>query len=376
MVYNKFKGLDISALGMGTMRYPVIDGKESQIDVDRAREMIAYAMEQGVNYYDTAWGYHGGNSELVTGELLKEYPRENFYLATKFPGYDVTNMDKVVEIFAKQLEKCQVEYFDFYLIHNVCEANIDYYLDEKYGIMEHLLKQKSEGRIRFLGFSFHGAYDVTKRFLEKYGQHMEFAQIQLNWLDWEFQKAKDQMELLRQYNLPVIVMEPLRGGKLANLSEEDGAKLKALRPEETVPGWAFRFIQSIPEVFVTLSGMSNLEQTKENLKTYETHEPLTEEEKQVLFEIGKDMTGKISLPCTACRYCTSHCPQELDIPMILDAYNEFCFTGGGFLAPMLMGTLPEEKKPSACIGCKACEAVCPQQLKIADTMADFATKLK
>lgn len=376
MVYNKFKGLDISALGMGTMRYPVIDGKESQIDVDRAREMIAYAMEQGVNYYDTAWGYHGGNSELVTGELLKEYPRESFYLATKFPGYDVTNMDKVVEIFAKQLEKCQVEYFDFYLIHNVCEANIDYYLDEKYGIMEHLLKQKSEGRIRFLGFSFHGAYDVTKRFLEKYGQHMEFAQIQLNWLDWEFQKAKDQMELLRQYNLPVIVMEPLRGGKLANLSEEDGAKLKALRPEETVPGWAFRFIQSIPEVFVTLSGMSNLEQTKENLKTYETHEPLTEEEKQVLFEIGKDMTGKISLPCTACRYCTSHCPQELDIPMILDAYNEFCFTGGGFLAPMLMGTLPEEKKPSACIGCKACEAVCPQQLKIADTMADFATKLK
>ncbi len=376
MVYNKFKGLDISALGMGTMRYPILDGRSDQIDKEQARKMIAYAMENGVNYYDTAWGYHDGQSELVTGELLKEYPRDSFYLATKFPGYDVSNMDKVVEIFAKQLEKCQVEYFDFYLIHNVCEVNIEQYLDESYGIMEHLLKQKEEGRIRFLGFSLHGTYDITKRFLEKYGQYMEFAQIQLNWVDWDFQKAKAQMELLREYNLPVIVMEPLRGGKLANLTEEDAAKLRALRPEETVPGWAFRFIQAFPEVFVTLSGMSNFEQTQQNIKTYETMEPVTEEEMQVLFDIAKDMTGRTILPCTECRYCTSHCPQGLDIPVLLDSYNEYCFTGGGYKAVFFMGTLSPEQHTSACIGCKACEAVCPQQLKIADAMADYTEKLK
>ena len=173
MVYNKFKGLDISALGVGTMRYPIIDGKEEQIDVEQAREMIAYAMEQGINYYDTAWGYYAGNSELVTGELLKEYPRESFYLASKFPGYDVSNFGKVEEIFEKQLEKCQVDYFDFYLIHNVNEENIEYYLDDAtYHTVEYLLKQKENGRIRYLGFSFHGAYDVTKRYLETYGKYM------------------------------------------------------------------------------------------------------------------------------------------------------------------------------------------------------------
>ena len=169
MIYKDFQDLKLSALGMGAMRLPVIDGDDSKIDEAAAKEMVAYAMEQGVNYYDTAWGYHDGNSELVMGRALKEYPRDSFYLATKFPGYDLSNMDKVEEIFEKQLEKCQVEYFDFYLFHNVCEMNIDAYLDEKYGIYDYLMKQKENGRIRHLGFSAHGSYDVMKRFLEKYG---------------------------------------------------------------------------------------------------------------------------------------------------------------------------------------------------------------
>ena len=153
MIYKDFQDLKLSALGMGAMRLPVIDGDDSKIDEAAAKEMVAYAMEQGVNYYDTAWGYHDGNSELVMGRALKEYPRDSFYLATKFPGYDLSNMDKVEEIFEKQLEKCQVEYFDFYLFHNVCEMNIDAYLDEKYGIYDYLMKQKENGRIRHLGFS-------------------------------------------------------------------------------------------------------------------------------------------------------------------------------------------------------------------------------
>ena len=191
MIYKEFQDLKLSALGMGAMRLPVINGEDSQIDEKAALDMVDVAMKQGINYYDTAWGYHDGHSELVMGKALARYPRDSFYLATKFPGYDLSNMDKVEEIFEKQLEKCGVEYFDFYLFHNVCEMNIDYYLnDEKYGIFTYLMKQKENGRIRHLGFSAHGSYEVMKRFLEAYGEHMEFCQIQLNYLDWNFQDAK------------------------------------------------------------------------------------------------------------------------------------------------------------------------------------------
>ena len=165
MIYKKFQDIELSALGMGTMRLPLIGKNEAEIDEAASAEMVEYAIRHGVNYFDTAWGYHSGNSELVMGKILSEYPRDSFYLATKFPGYDVSNMDKVEEIFEKQLEKCRVEYFDFYLFHNVCEKNINEYLDPKYGILDYLIKQKENGRIRHLGFSAHGSYDVMKRFL-------------------------------------------------------------------------------------------------------------------------------------------------------------------------------------------------------------------
>ena len=233
MIYKDFQDIKLSSLGLGAMRLPVIDGDDSRIDEEASMEMVAYAMEQGINYYDTAWGYHSGNSELVMGKALGRYPRESYYLATKFPGYDLANMDKVEEIFEKQLEKCGVEYFDFYLFHNVCEMNIDAYLDEKYGIFPYLMKQKENGRIRHLGFSAHGSYDVMKRFLDAYGEQMEFCQIQLNWMDWNFQNAKEKVELLKEHGIPVWVMEPLRGGRLTSLSEEHTQKLKELREEES-----------------------------------------------------------------------------------------------------------------------------------------------
>lgn len=375
MVYRDFQDLKLSALGMGTMRLPVIDGDDARIDEAAAEQMVAYAMEHGVNYYDTAWGYHNGNSELVMGKALSKYPRDKFYLATKFPGYDLSNMPKVKEIFEKQLEKCQVEYFDFYLFHNVCEMNIDAYLDEKYGIFEYLMEQKKNGRIRHLGFSAHGSYDVMKRFLDAYGEHMEFCQIQLNYIDWTFQDAKAKVELLKEHNIPVWVMEPLRGGKLATLPEKETAALKALRPDEDIPAWAFRFLQSIPEVTMVLSGMSNAEQMKANIETFETDKPLNEKEMRALLSIADGMLNG-TLPCTACHYCVSHCPKGLDIPNLLELYNEHSFTGGGFIAPMALSAVPEEKWPSACIGCRSCEKVCPQQIKISEAMADFAAKLK
>ena len=214
-----------------------------------------------------------------------------------------------------------------------------------------------------------------KRFLEAYGKDMEFCQIQLNYLDYSFQNARAKLELLKEYQIPVWVMEPLRGGKLAALRPEEEAVLKELRPQESIPAWAFRFIQSLPEVVVTLSGMSNYEQLKENIATFEEEKPLKEPEHKRLLGLAEDMVRKIALPCTACRYCTSHCPQQLDIPELLALYNEHCFTGGGFLAPMALMAYAEDKKPSACIGCRSCEQVCPQQIKISEAMADFTNRL-
>ena len=375
MIYRDFQDLKLSALGMGAMRLPVVDGDDARIDEAAAFEMVDLAMKSGVNYYDTAWGYHNGNSELVMGKALARYPRESFYLATKFPGYDLSNMPKVQEIFEKQLEKCQVEYFDFYLFHNVCEMNIDAYLDPQYGIYEYLLEQKKNGRIRHLGFSAHGDYQVIQRFLDAYGKDMEFCQLQLNYLDWEFQNAKQKVELLDQWNIPVWVMEPLRGGKLASLAPEYEEKLKELRPEEGIPAWAFRYLQSLPSVKVILSGMSNRRQMEENIQTFAEDKPLNAKELETIHSIADSIVKKIVLPCTACHYCTSHCPQGLDIPGLLALYNEHCFTQGGFIAPMALSAIPAEKQPSACIGCRSCEAVCPQGIKISEAMVDFTAKL-
>ncbi len=375
MIYNDFQDLHLSALGLGAMRLPATGENFSEIDEVAVEKMLAYAMEQGINYYDTAWGYHDGHSETVIGHILGKYSRDSYYLATKFPGYDLSNMDKVETIFEQQLKKCKVDYFDFYLFHNVCEMNIDAYLDPKYGIFDYLMKQKENGRIRHLGFSAHGDCSIMKRFLDAYGEQMEFAQIQLNWIDWTFQNAKEKVSLLNDRHIPIWVMEPLRGGKLASLSEEASNQLHTLRPNEDIPAWAFRFLQGIDGVTMILSGMSDLKQVQENVKTFETDRPLNHQEQTALLNIAQQMIQNI-LPCTACRYCTAHCPKGLDIPSLLSLYNEHCFTGGGFIAPMALMAVPKEKHPSACIGCRSCEAVCPQQIKISEAMADFDAKLQ
>ena len=376
MIYRNFQGMNLSALGFGAMRLPVIGGDDGRIDEAAALRMVDTAMQNGVNYYDTAWGYHGENSELVMGRALARYPRDSFYLATKFPGYDASNWGKVKQIFSRQLEKLGVDYFDFYLFHNVCEMNIDAYLDdEKYGIYSYLIEQKRQGRIRHLGFSCHGELDVLKRFLDAYGKDMEFCQLQLNYLDWTFQHGKEKVELLRQWNIPVWVMEPLRGGKLAKLQPEHEAALKALRPDEEIPAWAFRFLQSIPSVTMILSGMSTQEQLEKNLRTFAEDKPLSETEMKTLMDVAGRMLARGTVPCTACHYCVSHCPQGLDIPYLLSLYNEHAYTGGGFIAPMALSALSADKQPSACLQCRSCEQVCPQQIRISEVLADFSAKL-
>lgn len=373
MVYKEFQDKKLSALGFGAMRLPVSDSiPGTPIDEEKTEEMVDFALRHDVNYFDTAYGYHDGTSEVVMGKVLGKYPRDSYYLATKFPGYDLSNMDKVDTIFEEQLGKCGMEYFDFYLLHNIYEKNIDPYLDPKYGIMDYLLKQKENGRIRHLGFSAHGRYDTMKRFLEAYGDKMEFCQIQLNYLDWKLQDAKAKVELLNEYHIPIWVMEPLRGGKLAELSAENETKLHALRPEEAVPAWAFRFLQSIPGVTMVLSGMSNRDQLEKNIATFAEDRPLNEEEMAAILEAADSMLDV--LPCTACRYCVSHCPKGLDIPTLLSLYNETRFVNG-LITHMAVDALDEEKRPDACAGCHSCEAVCPQQLEIAGAMKDFVRKL-
>lgn len=375
MYTNEFQNLSLSGLGMGCMRLPDL-GKYSDVDQSAVEQMVAYAMEQGVNYYDTAWGYHDGNSEPSIGQALSAYPRDSFCLTTKFPGYDLSNMGKVEEIFEAQLKRCGVEYFDFYLFHNVCEMNIDAYLDPKYKTHEYLMEQKRNGRIRHLGFSAHGNLETMQRFLDAYGKDMEFCQIQLNWLDWNFQNAKAKVELLNRYSLPIWVMEPLRGGSLCKLPQEQEQKLLALHPDWTLPQWAFRFLQGIPGVTMILSGMSSFEQMKDNIATFQTRRSLTQAERDTLLDIAREMTSKNTLPCTGCRYCTTHCPQGLNIPWLIELYNEHIYSGGGFIAPMALSALDESQKPTACLGCRSCEQVCPQGIKISEMMADFAEKLK
>ena len=379
MIYRDFQGKKLSGLGFGAMRLPVVDGDDSQIDKKQTFQMVDEAMAAGINYYDTAWGYHGGNSELVMGEALLKYPRETFYLADKFPGYDLSNMPRVKEIFEKQLEKTEAGYFDFYLFHNVCEMNINQYLDPKYGILDYLLEQKKNGRIRHLGFSCHGEMDVLRRFLDAYGEHMEFCQIQLNYLDWEFQHGKEKVTLLNEWKIPVWVMEPLRGGKLAKLNGSMEQELKALRPDEEIPAWAFRFLQSVPGVTMILSGMSDLQQLRSNLCTFETDNPLNDEEMAGLMRVSAKMQSRKSIPCTACHYCVSHCPQGLDIPRLIALYNEHLLTvedgGMAFIAPMALMAIPEEKRPVSCLHCQSCEQVCPQQIQISDFMSDFVSKI-
>ena len=375
MIYKDFKGIKLSALGLGCMRLPIIGEDTGNIDKEKTAEMIEYAMKNGINYYDTAWPYHNQQSELVVGEILKNYPRDSFCLSSKFPGFNEENFKKAPEIFERQLEKCQVEYFDFYLLHNVNEGNVDWFLNKDFGVVEYLLEQKKAGRIRHLGFSCHGQLGVLERTLDAYPE-LEFCQIQLNWLDWKLQRANEKVDLLNCRNVPVWVMEPVRGGKLVDIGEEYEKQLRAFRPDESNPAWALRFVNGIPGVTMILSGMSNMDQLKENIKTFSEDKPLSEEERAALLSITDEMMKKNTLPCTACRYCVeeNECPMGLDIPRIMAIYNEMMYNNGGTSAPRYIGSLPDDKKPSACIGCGGCASVCPQGLDIPGMMQDFTVK--
>lgn len=374
MKKKPFADLELSLLGMGNMRLPVrADGK---IDREKAQAIIDLAYKSGINYFDTAFRYHGGESELFIGEALKKYPRDSWCLASKLPGHMMHvdtdgrlgfhgylsdfHCDSIGDIFEEQLKKCQVDWFDFYLLHNLNENSYDFYTDPRVGAVEYLLKQKEAGRIRHLGFSSHGSAETIDKFLTLHPGVFEFVQIQLNYLDWTLQDARTKYDVIVKHGLKVVVMEPVRGGKLANLPADAEAILRGVSPERTPASWAFRFLQELPGVQVVLSGMTTLEQLEENIALFSVDDPLSEAEHAALDRAVERLLNAI--PCTACRYCTEECPQKLEIPKIIEKYNRMQNER------VEWPTDDETMDPARCIGCGVCAQVCPQGIQVPEIM--------
>ena len=357
-------GLKLSRLGMGNMRLPVQgDTPNSPIDYERAKAIIDEAVRSGVNYFDTAYVYHSGESESFVGKALAEYPRESYHVATKFnlranPDYKAQ--------FAQQLERLNMDYVDFYLLHGIGDDSFESYTTN--GCIEYFDGMKKEGKIRYLGFSFHGSPDTLRKLLPLYP--WDFVQIQLNYYDWVYGTAKEQYEILTEAGIPVVVMEPVHGGMLAKLNEKIGAKLKDADPDRSLASWAMRWVMGLDNVQVVLSGMSDMEQIKDNVATFAEAKPLTGEERKFVEQIAVDYHTDVSVPCTACRYCTDDCPMSLEIPKLLASYNEYKIGGPWRLMPL--NELPEDKRPAACVACGSCTGHCPQNLDVPSYMKEMA----
>lgn len=372
MIYNTFKDKKLSALGFGAMRLPVVPGGgPGDVDQDAVNEMVDYAIAHGVNYFDTAKPYHEGKSEIALGRALARYPRDTWYLADKFPGHQVIKgIDlPLEETFNEELEACGVEYFDFYLLHNVNEHSMKYYMDKSKGCVDYFVKQRDAGKIHHLGFSCHSAASGLKEFLDEYGEHMEFCQIQLNYLDWTLQGAKDKVALLRERGIPVWVMEPVRGGRLAKLDAETEERMRTLRPEESVAAWAFRWLRTVPQPTVILSGMSNLSQMKDNVATFEQDKPLNDEELRVVYDAAERLSALI--PCTGCRYCCAGCPKQLDIPLLISLCNDMRIDSA--MNAVARYDALDDKRASACIGCGKCRIACPQKIDVPAAMKELVS---
>ena len=368
MRFTKFKDISLSLLGMGAMRLPQEgEGWGLPIVYDQAQEIIDYCMAQGVNYYDTAYIYHNGDSEVFLGKALAKYPRESFYVADKYnlPA----NADYKAQ-FEEQLERLRMDYIDFYLLHGISDDAADKYLTN--GCIEYFAEQKSKGRIKYLGFSFHSTPPVLPKITSRHD--WDFAMIQLNYLDWFHGEAQGLYNHLKEKKIPIMVMEPIHGGMLANLSDKSNAMLLSEEPKKSIASWALRFVSDLPDITVILSGMSNVEQAKDNIATIKESKPLSKNNNELLQKISTELFKTIAATCTNCRYCLNDCPKQLDIPTMLNVYNEY--KAGGEWRLSRLTALPQEKQPQACTQCGICVKLCPQNIDIPAFMSDMAEQIK
>ncbi len=361
-------------LGFGLMRLPT---KDDKIDNEEVCRMVDAYMDAGLNYFDTAYVYHGGLSEVEAREaIVKRYPRDSFTLATKLPAWEMKKEEDRDRIFNEQLERAGVDYFDYYLLHSIEDGNIDTY--ERLDCFKWGVQKRDEGKIRHFGFSFHGSPELLKRVVEEHPE-IEFVQIQLNYADMNnpVVRSGQLYEILHEKNIPMIIMEPVKGGTLASLKPELEEKYKAIRPDASIASWALRFVASLPGVVTILSGMSSDEQMKDNLSTFTDFEPLTDEEKKAVDEVTAIMLNIPQIGCTSCRYCCDGCPMNISIPDVFRAINTMTLYNEDFRPRAYYNGLVNTGKGRAsdCIACGQCESVCPQHLEIISLMKDAAEKL-
>ncbi len=354
---------ELPYLGFGAMRLPT--NPDESIDKEHVKQMVAYAMENGVNYFDTAYMYHQGTSESVMGEVLSAYPRNSFYVATKLPVVALHEEGDQERIFAEQLARLQVDYFDFYLAHAVDKEKIA--TMEKLDTINFLLKMKQEGKIKHLGFSFHDDTECFKKALAM--TDWDFVQLQLNYYDFALnEEAPTLHKLAVDANLPIFLMEPVRGGMLANMPEGGVEILKKANPNKSPATFALQWASELEGVSMTLSGMSNLDQLKENVATFSSKETLTDTERKAIAETGVFLVSYKTIGCTNCQYCLP-CPVGIEIPQIFKIYNDYKLLKNVFFTRKNYGDIPADAKPSACIHCNQCVSACPQQLQVPDFLA-------
>ncbi|MDL2261500.1 aldo/keto reductase [Methanimicrococcus sp. OttesenSCG-928-J09] len=359
---NKNKtGIKIPLLGFGTMRLPRQNEETQEINEKTGQEMVDYAMSHGVNYFDTAYMYHEGGAETFIGKALSKYPRESYYLADKIPPWRAETAEDVSRIFEEQFQKCQIDYFDFYLIHNINEEHFE--LAERLKVYDFMKQKQKEGKIRYIGFSFHDSPEFLEKVLDKHD--WDFVQIQLNYLDWTIQNAKRQYEILEERQIPVIVMEPVRGGSLATLSEKATGILKEADPNASTASWAIRYAATLPNVLTVLSGMSGMEQIKDNISTIENFRPLNETDYKTIEAAVKEYQSSFAIPCTYCRYCME-CPSGVHIPKVFDKYNQYFARGDSDKTRFLFEyrQIGEKRQAHQCTECGICLPKCPQGIDI------------
>lgn len=364
MEYREMKniGTKTSLLGFGCMRFPT--NADGSINEEEALAMIDKAYHAGVNYFDTAYPYHGGKSEGVTGKALARYPRDSYYLATKLPIWAIQTIEDVERIFHEQLDRLQKDYVDFYLLHALNKNRWE--LIKELHIIEYCEKLKAEGKIKYLGFSFHDSYEVFEEILTSY--HWDFCQIQLNYMDKDEQATLKGVELAERLHIPMVIMEPVKGGSLAQLPEDISKLFRAVKPEASDSSWALRYVASFSNIKVVLSGMSTMAQVEDNLKTFANFEPLSEKEQETIVQVADALHARVQNGCTGCKYCMP-CPAGVNIPGSFQVWNEYhMYQNVQDTKNTWRGEIPEEARPKNCIKCGKCERVCPQKISIREDL--------